>query len=1043
MAPLARRARAKGTETIRITVVGRCDVSIGRRKVSSASAVLFGLMLYLGLRPGRPATREELLDLFWGSASDRARRHALRQLLYRMRNDGIPVEISEGHISLDSARVQSDLAVMLEPGWADAVRAGDLKHPHSLFAGYKHPFGNEFTEWIESLRDDASAATRTACVRHIASGRREGRWSDVEAAARICVDCDPMNESAHTALAEAVAMSGSKVDAIRGLDAFLWDVGNVSEGLGREARILRQRIAALPDFRLLRMGEPPLVGRAAEVAWLNDRAEEALRGAPVHAFLTGVPGIGKTAIARAFISAAEIRGWQCLRVNLEPSDAGHPTSLVMELIQRLLATRGSIGAAPESLAQLRRLIEHRSEDDDILAGLSQEAEAVKARIRSALADVTGAVADETPLVLVLEDLHWVDESSLAMIGWLAQHGGDERIVWVLTARPELRYAAVRELFPADRIPSLVVNPLDEEESRELFMAFAPTLSAKPEAADAAYAVTGGNPLFIREMAGLVAMTGRTVNLPQTLQALMTARVARLTASAQRLLDCCAVLGRHATMPRVIEVIEMPTAELLTAADELDRMRLVGLSGEPGSLALHDLWQEQVTKAMRPAVRSFMNLRAGLVLEAEARNNKASALVLAAASHLVAGGARDRATGLLEMAVTEQLRVGLYDDAVECAEKGLGLEPTVERQLGFAMMRLQALQSLGRWRTIHESVPVVEKIAESCGKPLGGHTDFELLAIEAEMLDGLDFERTTTRLVECVDNTASDTRHRADAARLGARAAANCFMAERLASFAAGVAALDQSDDYVHAQSLAVGVIYNTDVGNLSVASDTATELVAVERSRQSVAGLIRSLRYRSIPLRALAEYTAAFGSVHEAYRLARTHRLAEEIAIGADILGNIMFESGRLADATHWLMEAERVVSHIGSGYTRASVNCGLAMIAIEEGDSVRAATLMGAIPTEQAGPRPTRATLAELAVRLRLAVTEEDREEAGRLSEHLASVVNQVRGFGRLGYAVASLAIATEWIDSHEAARMLVSDYRRTMNTREVLWRELTSRFC
>ncbi|MEA3247715.1 MAG: BTAD domain-containing putative transcriptional regulator, partial [Gemmatimonadota bacterium] len=229
-----------------ISVVGRCEIHLGRSRIKPESAVFFGLLLYLGLRPGVRVTREELLELLWPGSPEQARRHSLRQLLYRIRRAEVPLELDGPEVVLDGANVHSDLAALFDDAWADTVAVEDVPSPLSLFAGYRHSLGPAFAAWVDGVREDACVAIRKACMRHISEGRREGRWPDVETVARIAIVCDPMNETAHMALAEATHMAGAKAEALRVLDTYLWELGDTGGHVGRDARVLRNRISEQP-----------------------------------------------------------------------------------------------------------------------------------------------------------------------------------------------------------------------------------------------------------------------------------------------------------------------------------------------------------------------------------------------------------------------------------------------------------------------------------------------------------------------------------------------------------------------------------------------------------------------------------------------------------------------------------------------------------------------------------------------------------------------------------------------------------------------------
>lgn len=629
VAPAQRRMRAAGLPAIEIAVVGRCEIFLGRGRIKQESMVFFGLLLYLGLRPGVRVTRDELLEMFWPGSPEQARRHSLRQLLYRIRRAGVPLEVDGPEVVLDAAQVYSDLSAMFADGWADAVAVDDIPQPRGLFAGYRHSLGVAFANWIDGVRDDACVEIRRACDRHITEGRREGRWSDVETAARISISCDPLNEMSQMALAEALAMTGTKAEALRVLDAYFWDVRDARGQPGREARLLRDRIAAQPDIGIHPLGEPPLIGRTDEMAWLNERREVAKAGASGASFLVGSAGIGKSALIRAFSANSELKGWRVITTRLRPGDSARPMSALFELVPQLLRANGALGADPASLTRLRHLVDGSmvgDNDEVTLTDRAHEADAALARLRAAALDLVEAVADECPLMLVVEDVHWIDRASLQLLSWLIDSTDNLSVMWLLTARPEVRFTDTRDLLPPDRHPSRTMGPLTEDESAALFRAFGKTQRATTELAISAHTAAGGNPLYIREIARHCADAKGRAGLPGSLRALMSERISRLTPMAQRVLFGCAILGRFATISRVTALLELSTLQVMEYLNAIDELGILGVTRAPGALGLHDLWQEHLLESMQPGTRAVMHVRAGDLLAAEASANPSPAVV---------------------------------------------------------------------------------------------------------------------------------------------------------------------------------------------------------------------------------------------------------------------------------------------------------------------------------------------------------------------------------------------------------------------------------
>ena len=1025
---------------LRIRALGACVITAGRSRIKPDSAVLFALTLYLGIRAGERVTRAEVLDLLWPSGESTARRHALRQLLYRLKRAGVEVDGDGDELLLAPSNVDCDLTPLLGGTWSDQVAMADIPSLRTILPGYLPNVTPEFHAWADDLGTRCGGQIRQAGLRHLATARREGRWVDVERLARLCLETDALNEEATLALAEATAMSGSKAEAVRLLDAYLWEIGDREKNIAIPARVLRRRISEQPVYRAPRAGEPPLIARADDIAWLNHKLDETATGRCGTAMLLGPPGIGKTAVMRAFVSHAEMRGWRFVESRLQPSDTDRPMSVFVELFPPLLKASGSLGAAPESLAQLRRLVEHHVVDD-ILANKSQEAEAVQARIRTSALDLLDAITHEGPLVLVLEDLHWIDKQSLRLLSWLLEHATAAPVLWLLTARMEGRFSELREALPAERVPSRVVEPLPRDEAMALFRACVPAEQRAREHPLPAlvYDVTGGNPLFIREIAGHWTETGVTEELPNNLKSIMHGRVARLSAPAQRVLQCCAVLGGFASVPRVTTVLEMSTTDLLACIEDVDGLGLLGLGGEPGSLALHDLWQEELISRLGQATRALLHLRCGEVLAEESAANKSASVVSDAARHLIAAGAKERALRLLEDAAANQLANGMSEDAVASLELALFSCSHDDDTLRLEESRIAALLTIGGWQKIADSIDRVVWLQQKANHLTAEHSPLELVAIESTMLASMELSKTIARTRLCVGCTGATDLHRASAARLGARASSNLGLADDMAHFASAITHIDRGALDVRAQLLAVETVYHTEIGSVLKAVDIAEELVATERTVGAVRGLIRALRYYTIPLRITGEYAEAIAAATESYELAMKHRLADDVALGADILATSLYESGNLAAASNWIDRAEPWVRRVGATYARTSANATRAMIAIEKGDFELAAACSPS-DLEEITQNPTlRHRLFHLSIAIRICVGRNDYSSLDRCIELLRSALLLARKVRRNEYFISSLALAVATAHSMNAARDIVAEFYDPTLYREVApWREL-----
>jgi DNA-binding SARP family transcriptional activator len=633
---------------IQVRSLGAAEVRVGRNRITPDSAMLFALALFLSVSAGERVRRSQLLDLFWPDAADGSRRHALRQLLYRLRRSGFALSIESEELEVDAEAVDSDIGRVLTTGWPREATAPEILSASRVLPGYDPAMPELYREWLDDLRARVSSQYRRAVLGQIDSARNDGRWRDVDDWARRCLEVDPLNEEATLASAEAIAMTGSKARALEIIDAYLHELGDRDRVIGLPAKVLRRRVSeSAPDRRDGDADSVPFVGRAPEVARLSNALTSTLSGRAVATFILGAPGIGKSRLVQELLANAAVRGWRTVSARLQASDAQRPLGVFVDLFAALMQCPGALGSSPASLAQLRLLTEHEPSQEE--ERHSQEAEAVQGRLRSAAMDLFESVTSEGPLVVLIEDLHWCDEASSVLLQHLLARSAGLPLFWLLTSRAEGNYPPLREALADERVETMRLGPLSPVDSNRLFeiLSRGDTVGDAPGTSELADAVTGGNPLFIQELARHVRETGSATSLPGTLRALIRDRAARLSPVAQHVLHMCAVLGRYSSVGRVSSALEISPAPLLACIEELDALGIVGAGRDSGALSLHGLWQDELLQSLLPASRKLLHHRCGIVLESECRATRSPSLLWEAARHWRASGAEGRAFSLLE------------------------------------------------------------------------------------------------------------------------------------------------------------------------------------------------------------------------------------------------------------------------------------------------------------------------------------------------------------------------------------------------------------
>jgi hypothetical protein len=205
------------------------------------------------------------------------------------------------------------------------------------------------------------------------------------------------------------------------------------------------------------------------------------------------------------------------------------------------------------------------------------------RILDAIYELFQRRADDRPLVLVVEDLHWVDEQSERVLAHLVRRIGAARVLLIETSRPG--YAPA---LGGDGLPTLALAPLAEDDSERIARAALETDALPPELAKLVLARAEGNPFFLEEVVRSLLEEGvlghedgrvvlrrplDSVRIPVTVQDIILARIDRLPRAAREALQLASVIGREFTAG-LLERISDLGARLRPTLAELEKLELV-------------------------------------------------------------------------------------------------------------------------------------------------------------------------------------------------------------------------------------------------------------------------------------------------------------------------------------------------------------------------------------------------------------------------------------------------------------------------------------
>ncbi len=252
-------------------------------------------------------------------------------------------------------------------------------------------------------------------------------------------------------------------------------------------------------------------------------------------------------------------------------------------------------------------------DEARQAALATSAQRKRELLLECMLELLAAAAGEAPLLLILEDAHWIDPTSRELFDRIVERVRSLPVLLVVTYRPE--FAA--PWLGQSHVTLMLLNRLDAHDNAELVRQVAAGRALAPGLVEQIVARTDGVPLFVEELTKAV-LEGGAVSLPATLQASLVARFDRLPA-ARTLVQTCAALGREFGYALLRAVMQEPDAVLEPLLGQLVAAELVHQRGTPPHASYvfkHALVQDAAYETMLLAQRAAVHRRIVAAYDAE-------------------------------------------------------------------------------------------------------------------------------------------------------------------------------------------------------------------------------------------------------------------------------------------------------------------------------------------------------------------------------------------------------------------------------------------
>jgi tetratricopeptide (TPR) repeat protein len=691
----------------------------------------------------------------WPNVATAEARHSLATALSVLRPRLGPgaIDATREHVLLTTGQLDIDLE-RLQGGDILATDNQEALQVADFLEGFDIADSPEFALWKDRKRASLLPAIKAALLQLIDQCRRTADARQIEHFADVMLAIDDLSEEAVRAKMEARAFAGDRLTALRIFED--WRV-KLSEAVGAQPSDLvegmavrlrrrgweRTNLSDIPTVPTDQWRGRSFVGRFDEYRSLYEAWEHTKRGSARHAFVLGDSGIGKTTLVNRLATAAGLEGAAVSRAQCYDLECEIPYATLGNLTLGLLDLPGVSSTPPEVLAELARYFQGvRQRFPSIPPVEASHGETARLRLTEAFHQALENIAEEHPVILVVDDLHLCDEASLAVLHLLMHRVANQPVMFVLVARSgELPRSALgarlRSSAEALGIQEITIPPLSDRESNEVLgdllghdrtTANAPLRRAMLRAAGGFPMVlellvqdwqTNGSQSLALALDSMTAEFGSVSEAPKLYRKVLDRLAFALDPGTKHVLNVAAVLGHRLNDLSLYAIADLGPGQVMAAMADLVRHRVLRDGGRGLEFVNEFVRTAAYLEVPSPVRRALHGRIAARLMDEEARG--VGFLGLEIAWHAIRAGQTAAFALHLLKGATEAMGQGALDTAARALSTALPQLTSSERGAA-ALLLAEVLQEQGRWA---DSVAILDS---ECSQDTSGLSKvFSILA----------------------------------------------------------------------------------------------------------------------------------------------------------------------------------------------------------------------------------------------------------------------------------------------------------------------------
>jgi DNA-binding SARP family transcriptional activator len=700
--------------TLQVKLLGEWSITYGERAIANISTARSqALLAYLILHRHAPQPRQRLAFHLWANSSETQARTNLRKELSYLRRD-LPdadrfllVELKTlqwsptAPFTADVIEFENALkaAVAAERNTAQTL----LKHAIALYTGDLLP--NCEDEWMIPQREWLQQMYANALAQLTDQLEAQQDYRTALQYAQQLLRVDSLNEATYCTLMRLYSSIGDRANALQVYHRCMIllreelgvDPSSATRKLYEQLLQDEPAIAEAPAHAInlrpsssrsvnLKSSVLPLVGRKHEWSLIQKWVRTDTCDNPQLMLLIGEPGIGKTRLLEELRETVPVALWG----RAFAAEMMRPYGIWIDALRSVplpTAVPPELGFLLPEMGQPVTVPPDRSHLFDVVVQLLT------------------TWSSQTPLTVMLDDIQWMDEASSALLNYATRLLSHLPVKFACTARSgELSQRTaisqvIQVLRREQRLKIIELPAFDRGDTAELIRSVKvnDSLHLSIETVDQVFTDSGGNPLFVLEIARALSQSSSThTDHSDNLEALIRDRVEKLEDTARDFLPWAAAFGRSFKPTTVAQVVDFPLPQLLTAIEQLEQQSIIRPSSSTGNEIgydfAHDIVRQVVYRQISEPRRRLVHLQIAHKLKQSSTSDHA--LISDVAHHAALAGDHELAAAAALLAAERCLKLFAYTEAAALAERGIqhcqSLDQQTQIRLQLRLLRVWAL-----------------------------------------------------------------------------------------------------------------------------------------------------------------------------------------------------------------------------------------------------------------------------------------------------------------------------------------------------------------